>query len=179
MRLERRRDAGNQRHGVVVAVCELHPAADPRIQVAPLRDESRFPVTRRSRNQHHPAALRDLPQRSEAGPRYRIGPHRRNQHRRRVQQAPTLERRRRTRDSSDLRPSSTILSHAWRCRQAPQPERQGKPAEDTIFYMRFIDHGHGRPPFTGGRSPAAPKLEPVSGREYQPFWPMKDQSPHA
>ena len=98
---------------------------DPRIQLAPLRDESRLPVTRRSRNQHHPAALRDLLQRSEAGPRYRIGPHRRNQYRRRFQQAPTLERRRRTSDSSGLPPCGrAILRHACRCRQAPRPERR-------------------------------------------------------
>ena len=61
---------GEQHDGVVVAGAELHPPAGPRIQVTPLRDKSRLPITRRRRNQYHPAALRGLLYRREARSRH-------------------------------------------------------------------------------------------------------------
>ena len=47
--LEGRRDPGEQHDGIVVAAAELHPAAGPRVRVAPLRGKRRFPVARRAR----------------------------------------------------------------------------------------------------------------------------------
>ena len=181
--LERRHDAGEQRHGVVVAVCELHPAADPRIQVAPLRDESRLPVTRRSRNQHHPAALHDLLQGSEAGPRHRIGPHGRNQHRRGVQQAPSLERRRRTSDRRDLRPCSTASERDPETSVTLLASTAARASGKACSGSEFLDAGHQSrprsPALASGRTSATSALESDSGREYQPLWPMRDRPPQA
>ena len=110
------------------ASCTQQRPSDPGRR---LRDESRLPITRRSGNQHHPAALHDLPQRSEASPRHRIGPNRRYQHRR-FQQTPTLERRRRAGDSSDLCLRSTAGRRDPETRVAPTASgaarAQGTPA---------------------------------------------------
>ena len=87
---ERRRDPGQQHHRVVVAVAGLHPVAGPRIRLTPLRDKRRLPVTRRRRDQHQPAALRDHLQRSETSSRHDARPDSRTSKLRVPQQRPGL-----------------------------------------------------------------------------------------
>ena len=84
---------GEQHDGVVVAGAELHPPAGPRIQVDPLRDESRLPVARRRRDQYHPAALRGLLYRREARSRHHPRRDSRNSKLRRPHQRPGPGRR--------------------------------------------------------------------------------------
>ena len=149
------------------------PSRSPWIQpVAPLRDKSRFPVAGRSRNQHHPAPLHDLLQRSEAGPRYRIGPHRRNQSRRPFQQASTRERRGRTSHSSGLPPCGAVLRQARRCRHTPRPECRKSLRR---LWISRCESQRSRPRSAAFHSerPGVRTRGGLQQREYQPLWPMK------
>ena len=55
-----------QHDRVVLAAAELHPPGDPRIQLTPLRDKSRLPVTRRRRH-HAPPGCARLPSATRRG----------------------------------------------------------------------------------------------------------------
>ena len=71
-----------------------------------------------------------------------------------LQQALTLERRRRTSDRGDLRPSGTASRRGSRDKRDAdgkhrQPERAGNSsAARSDISMRVVDHGHAQPPLT-------------------------------
>ena len=101
------------------------------------------------------------------------GPHRRNQYRRRCQQAPTLERRRRTSDSSDLCSGcANLRTHADEHLGPPANGRQAGGSESSRCGSSITATINRR--FTGRALPGDAKLEAISGREYQPLWPMKE-----